>query len=70
MPTDRTVTSLTDLPPVIAQPLYNEDGFGMGFGISHPPGVECAYLEATRRCSCGRPQFGAAPSDDPATEPS
>lgn len=50
-----------ELPPVLSEPVYNEEGFGVGFRISHPPGVECVFPFPTGRCSCGRTDTDTVP---------
>lgn len=46
------------LPVTYPEPVFNEDGFGVGFRIVHPPGVECVFPPNTKQCSCGRMEVG------------
>jgi hypothetical protein len=48
------LSSYDSLPVTISEPIYNEDGFGVGFRVVHPPGVECVFPLPSRQCSCGR----------------
>lgn len=62
---------MSDLPVTIAEPIYNDQGFGVGFRIIHPQGVECVFPLDTRQCSCGRMDVGIVrTNDEPATEQS
>lgn len=52
------------LPPVFPEPEYNDQNFGVGFRMVHPPGVECAFPPPHNRCSCGK----SAPDDTAAED--
>jgi hypothetical protein len=47
-----------ELPVTIPVPIYNEDGFGVGFDLVHPPDVECVFPPNTKQCSCGKMEPG------------
>jgi hypothetical protein len=70
MTSQRPIPGYVEMPPTIAEPVYNEDGFGVGFRIFHPPGVECAFHPVTKMCSCGMSQAEVAVIDATATEQS
>jgi hypothetical protein len=42
------------LPVTMSEPITNEDGFFVGFGVTHPPGIECVFPLPNRQCSCGK----------------
>lgn len=60
------------LPIAYPEPVFNEDGFGAGFRVVHPPGVECVFPPNTKQCSCGKMDLGVTPplSDPASTEQS
>lgn len=43
-----------ELPVTIAEPIYDSNGFSVGFRIVHPPGVECVFHPDTKQCPCGK----------------
>lgn len=51
-------------PVTISEPIYNDQGFGVGFRLSHPEGVECGFHPESHQCSCGRLDVGLVPADD------
>lgn len=54
-----TVDDTFRQPPItLTEPVYNTDGFGVGFRVVHPPGVECEFPPDTKRCSCGKMDLG------------
>ncbi len=62
---------MSDRPVTISEPIYNTEGFGVGFRIRHPESVECVFPPPTHQCSCGRLEIGVVrPNDETATEPS
>lgn len=54
-----------ELPVTIAEPVFNEQGFSVGFRIVHPPGVECVFPPGTKQCSCGKMDLGVVKASDP-----
>lgn len=62
-PTFFDIKDYDSLPATIPEPIYNKDGFGVGFRVVHPPGVECVYPLPTKRCTCGRLDPGVVTSD-------
>lgn len=50
------LTMAEELPVTMAEPVYNDQGFAVGFRVMHPPGVECVFDQRTHKCSCGRPE--------------
>lgn len=58
-----TTDSVYDPPATLATPIYNEDGFSVGFKVVHPPGVECAFHPEAKRCTCGRMDIGVVRED-------
>lgn len=54
----------------LAEPIYNEQGFSVGFRVTHPPGVSCVFDPATSRCSCGKLDLGVVSDDQISTEQS
>lgn len=47
-----------ELPVTLSEPILNEQGFYVGFAISHPPGVDCVFPPTTNQCSCGKMDLG------------
>jgi hypothetical protein len=52
------------LPEVYPEPIYNDQGFGVGFRVVHPPGVECVFPPDTHQCSCGKIDVGIVSEDE------
>lgn len=64
MPEDRR-TDKYGRPLTISEPMFNGQGFGVGFRITHP-GSECVFPEATdKQCSCGRMDLGVVKAPEP-----
>lgn len=51
------------LPITMSAPIYNEDGFAVGWSVVHPPGVECVFPLPTKQCSCGKMELGIVNGD-------
>lgn len=56
--------STLELPVTMAAPVYNDQGFSVGFRITHPPGVECVFPLPSNQCSCGKTLAEVIESDD------